>query len=118
MSNHLNRRAAFQRLSTMGGPGADTKAQIDELLATATAALAEGDLQQAGGIYQELIAFDPALAAAHAGLARVVMAMGGPDMAATVEQVLDQVPAEIAGNPPAVGSATPGVLRKNVSVTA
>lgn len=28
------------------------------------------------------------------------------------------VPAEIAGNPPAVGSATPGVLRKNVSVTA
>ena len=26
--------------------------------------------------------------------------------------------AEIAGNPPAVGSATPGVLRKNVSVTA
>lgn len=24
--------------------------------------------------------------------------------------------AEIAGNPPAVGSATPGVLRKNVSV--
>lgn len=88
----------IQRLSTMGGPGADSKAQIDELLATASAALAEGDLQQAGGIYQELIAFDPALAAAHAGLVRVVMAMGGPDMEAMVTQVLAEVPEEIAGH--------------------
>jgi putative thioredoxin len=90
-------KSFVQRLASMGGP-TDAQAQIDELMAAAAEALAQGDLQQAGGIYQELVAYDPNLAAAQAGLARVALAMGGPDGPAHAEAVLAQVPAEIANH--------------------
>jgi putative thioredoxin len=90
-------KSFVQRLAAMGGP-TDAQAQIDELLAAAAEALAEGDLQQAGGIYQELVGYDPSLAAAQAGLARVALAAGGADGPARAEEVLAQVPAEIANH--------------------
>ena len=89
-------KAFVQRLAGMGDAGASAQAQIDDALAAAAEALGAGDLEQAGGIYQELVAYDPAMAAAQAGLARVVLAAGGPDAHARVEQLLAQIPAEIA----------------------
>ncbi len=82
------RRFVEQLLKVAGGtmPGAD-------LLAEARLALEEGDVQQAGEIFGELLQQEPENPEAWGGLIRALVALGQEDQA---HQALEQVPAKIA----------------------
>ena len=66
-------RSFIERLT--GGAGSP----IDQALGEAKAALDSGDHQTAGAIYSEIVQHDGTIAAAHAGLARALMAAGQMD---------------------------------------
>ena len=66
---------------------------LEEALAAAREALEAGDTETAGAIYSQILQADQTVAAAYAGLARVLMASDRLDDAV---QFLDQVPAELA----------------------
>ena len=105
------RRFVEQLLKVAGAtmPGAD-------LLAEARQALEDGDVQQAGEIFGELLEQEPENAEAWGGLIRALVALGQEDQA---HQVLAQVPAkvadhaEIAGARSALALAEEGRQAKN-----
>ncbi|HEX2581057.1 MAG TPA: thioredoxin [Dongiaceae bacterium] len=66
-------KAFVQRLAKMSGDGG-AQAMLDEALAHADELLRQGDSAQAAAIYRELIAHDPSLRAASAGLLRCFIA--------------------------------------------
>ena len=68
-------RSFIERLTGGGG------SPLDQALAEAKAALDEGDHETAGAIYNEVLQHDGTSAAAHAGLARTLMAAGHVDEA-------------------------------------
>jgi putative thioredoxin len=75
------------KLSNMAGQ--DEKGMIDQAFAQAEEALANGNAQDAAGIFSQLIQHDPQLGAAYAGLARALIAAGQTEQA---QEVLNQVP--------------------------
>jgi putative thioredoxin len=66
-------RSFIERVTGGGG------SPLDQALAEAKAALDEGDHETAGAIYSEVLEHDGTNAAAHAGLARALMAAGQTD---------------------------------------
>ena len=90
------RRFVEQLLKVAGGtmPGAD-------LLAEARQALEDGDLQQAGEVFGELLEQEPENAEAWGGLIRALVALGQEDQA---HQALAQVPAKIADHAEIAGA--------------
>ena len=90
------RRFVEQLLKVAGGtmPGAD-------LLAEARQALEDGDVQQAGEIFGELLEQEPENAEAWGGLIRALVALGQEDQA---HQALAQVPAKIADHAEIAGA--------------
>ena len=81
-------KSFVENLVKMGG---DPNDAVDEALAQAKAALDDGDTDTAGAIYSQILQAVPDLAAAIAGLARVLIATGRTDDA---RRVLDQAPEE------------------------
>jgi putative thioredoxin len=71
-----------------------------DLLAEAKLALEQGDAQQAGEIFSELLAQEPENPEAWAGLIRALMALGQEDQA---KQALAEVPAKLAEHAEIVG---------------
>ena len=78
------------KLANMAG-GEDSA--LDDALAQAKALEEAGDHGSAGGIYSQILQHEPGSAAAIAGLARALIALGQPDDA---RQVLDGAPDEAA----------------------
>ena len=72
-----------------------------DLLAEAKLALEQGDAQQAGAIFSELLAQEPENPDAWAGLIRALMALGQEDQA---KQALAEVPAKLAEHAEIVGA--------------
>ncbi|WP_445680536.1 thioredoxin [Radicibacter daui] len=83
--------------------GAGPAAAIEEALAAAKQALDEGDIQTAGGIYQQIVQADPENAPAYAGMIRCLMAAGQTEQAAGL---LADLPPEIAGHAEVKAAAT------------
>jgi len=81
--------AFVERLSGMGGNGADQTSPVDEALEQAAAALEAGDLGGASHLYSQILAAEPENAKAIAGLARCYLASGDT---ARARQVLDGAP--------------------------
>ncbi len=90
------RRFVEQLLKNAGGtmPGAD-------LIAEARTALEEGDAQQAGEIFSEVLEQEPENPEAWGGLIRALLALGQEGQA---EQALAQVPAKIADHAEVAGA--------------
>jgi putative thioredoxin len=74
-----------------GGP----ESALDEALGQAKALEESGEHSSAGGIYAQILQHEPTSAAAIAGLARNLIALGQPDRA---RQVIDGAPEEAAGH--------------------
>ncbi len=90
------RRFVEQLLKVAGGsmPGAD-------LIAEARAAMEQGDAQQAGEIFSEVLQQEPENPEAWGGLVRALIALGQEDQA---EQALSQVPEKIAEHAEVTGA--------------
>jgi len=73
--------------------GHDSHDHVDELLAEAKTVLDSGNVEEAAGIYQHVLAHAPDSAAAAAGLARCLIALGEIEQA---KQFLDSVTPEMA----------------------
>lgn len=76
------------RLSGGGAKGA----AIAEVLAEAGRFLAEGNIEEANGLYAEVLGQEPNNAAAYAGLIKIALALGQPEEA---QAMLDEAPEEI-----------------------
>src|SRR3546814_415634 len=84
-----------EKLSQLAGPGGAGEA-IQAALDEAKAAFDAGDVQTAGAIYQQVLQGAGDNAAAIAGLARCLIALGQAEEA---RQMLDRLPADIAKKP-------------------
>jgi putative thioredoxin len=101
----------IDRLIKAAGEGGDDGG-LEEALTAAREALEAGDTETAGAIYSQILQADQTIAAAYAGLARVLMATDRLDDAA---QFLDQVPAELAKDQDIVAARTALDLARQTS---
>jgi putative thioredoxin len=101
----------IDRLIKAAGEGGDDGG-LEEALTAAREALEAGDTETAGAIYSQILQADQTIAAAYAGLARVLMATDRLDDAA---QFLDQVPAELAKDQDVVAARTALDLARQTS---
>lgn len=74
---------------------------LAELLTEAQAALAEGQAQEAGGLFTAVLQEEPENPAAWGGLVRSLLALGEEDQA---QEALDQIPAKIADHADVAGA--------------
>lgn len=90
-------RALIQQLSQMSGNEAGQEGpDIDHALKEAAQALAEQDLQKAGGTYQAILQHEPENAQAYSGMIRVAIAGGDLEIA---RNLIDQAPEPIVKDP-------------------
>ena len=84
-------------IDKIAGPaGADEKAEIEAMLAEAKTLFDAGDLAGAADLYGALLQADPENAAALAGIAECMIAVGQPDNA---RQALSNLPEALAADP-------------------
>jgi putative thioredoxin len=84
-------------IDKIAGPaGADEKAEIEAMLAEAKTLFDAGDLAGAADLYGALLQADPENAAARAGIAECMIAVGQPDNA---RQALSNLPEALAADP-------------------
>ncbi len=97
-------KSMIDKLVQMSGgvPGGE---DIESMLAAADEALADGDGEQALGLYQRVMQEDPEHTKAMAGTLRAMIAMGRVDEAAAL---MEQLPPELLRNPDL--SALPGAI--------
>lgn len=89
-----------QFIDKIAGPaGADEKAEIEALLAEAKTLFDAGDLDGAANLYSMLLQADPDNAAALAGIADCMIAVGQPENA---RQALSDLPDAVAADPAVV----------------
>jgi putative thioredoxin len=89
-----------QFIDKIAGPaGADEKAEIEALLAEAKTLFDAGDLDGAANLYSMLLQADPDNAAALAGIADCMIAVGQPENA---RQALSELPDAVAADPAVV----------------
>ncbi|AOF90493.1 thioredoxin [Sinorhizobium sp. RAC02] len=89
-----------QFIDKIAGPaGADEKAEIEALLAEAKTLFDAGDLDGAADLYSTLLQADPENAAALAGIADCMIAVGQPESA---RQALSDLPDAVAADPAVV----------------
>ena len=74
---------------------------LAELLTEAQAALAEGQAEEAGGLFSAVLQEEPENPAAWGGLVRALLAMGAEDQA---QDALEQIPAKIADHADIAGA--------------
>ena len=86
-------RAFLQRLTSGAGTGAQPS--LDDIIAEAKQLLADGDAETAAAAFQQVLAEDPANAAAMAGLLRSLLALGDAE---TVRQMLPHLSPEMLKN--------------------
>ncbi|HET8727218.1 MAG TPA: tetratricopeptide repeat protein [Alphaproteobacteria bacterium] len=84
------------KLAQMAGGAGGAGDEIAQALEQAKAAFDAGDIQTAGAIYQQVVQVEGDNAAAIAGLARCLIALGQPGDA---RQLLAQVPDDVAAKP-------------------
>lgn len=84
-------RAFLQRLTN----GAGDQPSLDDIIAEAKQLLADGDAETAAAAFQQVLAEDPANAAAMAGLLRALLALGDAE---TVRQMLPHLSPEMLKN--------------------
>lgn len=83
-------KAFIDKLVAAGGGAAAGPGPIDEVLAFAAEALAEGDIAGAGQAYAEVLQIEPENLKAIAGLARAHLAGGQPDRAREIAAMAPQ----------------------------
>ncbi len=88
-------QAFVDKLMDGNGAAAAGPSPIEEALNHATAAFDSGDHGAAADIYGQILAHDPAIVAARAGLIRCAVALG--DLA-RARQALDELPGEMEGD--------------------